>query len=223
MPQPPQTPIIERFVLGPFETNCYTIADPAAQGRWIVDAGMAPGEMVSRLREQGDPVRDIVLTHAHADHIAGLDEIANAFPDAKIHIHPLERPWLTDPGLNLSAFAGQPLSCATQAPNDLADDQTLELLGRPWRVMHTPGHSPGGVTLYLEPNGEDNPGVAFVGDTLFCSSIGRSDFPTSDETALHRAIRERLYTLPDDTLVLPGHGPPTTIGQEKHTNPFVRV
>lgn len=172
-----------------------------------------------------------MLTHAHIDHIAGLDEIARAFPNAPVHLHQSERLWLTDPTLNLSAAAGQPITCATTVTHALEDGRTLELLGQSWRVLHTPGHSPGGVTLVLESRSEGShgiapgiaPGIAFVGDTLFAGSIGRSDFPTSDEAMLHRSIRDQLYTLPATTRALPGHGPPTTIGHEMATNPFVRA
>lgn len=223
MPESSQTPIIERFVLGPYETNCYVVTLDGADACWIVDAGFDPSPMIERIREAGWGVEAIVLTHAHVDHIAGLDEVAQAFPGTPIRLHALEHAWLTDPALNLSAFGGDPVVCAAAATDGLADGQTLELLGQPWRVLHTPGHSPGGVTLVLDSPGEGVPNIAFVGDTLFAGSIGRSDFPTSDEAVLHRSIREQLYTLPGDTAALPGHGPPTSIGREKATNPFVRA
>ncbi|MCB9839178.1 MAG: MBL fold metallo-hydrolase [Phycisphaeraceae bacterium] len=222
MPDSAQTPIVERFVLGPFETNCYVVSAPGSDSCWIVDAGYGPDAMIERIRERGQRVGAVVLTHAHADHIAGLDEIIGAFPGVPVFLHPSERAWLRDPELNLSGFAGTPLVCDAEATGELSDGQALELLGATWRVLHTPGHSPGGVTLVLESVGESGAHVAFVGDTLFAGSIGRSDFPTSDEAALHRSIRERLYTLDEDTTALPGHGPPTTIGREKRSNPFVR-
>ena len=223
MPESAQTPIIERFVLGPYETNCYLVTARDHPACWIVDASFEPGAMIDRVRELDRTVEAIVLTHAHVDHIAGLDELAEAFPDAPIYLHPSEHRWLTDPMLNLSGFAGDPVVCRTLATHALEDGQTLVLLGQTWRVIHTPGHSPGGVTLVLESSDEPAPHVAFVGDTLFAGSIGRSDFPSSDEATLHRSIREKLYTLPEDTAALPGHGPPTTIGKERAANPFVRA
>ena len=226
MPEHPQTPIIERFVLGPYETNCYVVTREGHRACWIVDAGIEPGVMIDRIGESGKSVEAIVLTHAHVDHIAGLDEIMDAFPGVPVYLHPSEHPWLADPMLNLSGLAGDPIVCKTPATHRLEDGQTLELLGQSWRIAHTPGHSPGGVTLILErqdEGGPENPDIAFVGDTLFAGSIGRSDFPTSDEAALHRSIRDRLYTLAGATVALPGHGPPTTIEREKATNPFVRA
>ena len=131
-------------------------------------------------------------------------------------VHEAEASWLGDPALNLSLALGQ--GFATTGPDrTLAGGETLSMGGVDWRVVHTPGHSPGGITLY-----SPDLATAIVGDTLFAGSIGRSDFPTSDERTLHRSIRESIYTLPDDTVVLPGHGPPTTVGREKRTNPFVR-
>jgi len=223
MPETTQTPIIERFVLGPFETNCYVVSLPEGDSCWVVDAGYGAEAMAEHIKEQGRSVEAIVLTHAHADHIGGLDHLAGAFPEAPVHLHPIEHPWLADPMLNLSAMGGQPLSCATRATHALEDGQTLELLGQAWRVLHTPGHSPGSVTLALETSDDEAPDIAFVGDTLFQGSIGRSDFPTSDERLLHRMIREKLYALTEVTAALPGHGPPTTIGREKQSNPFVRA
>lgn len=206
---------IDRFVLGPFETNCYLVR--AGADAWVVDAGFEPDALLSAIRGLDAPPSRIVLTHAHADHIAGLDKVRVLCPDATVHIHPLEHRWLADPSLNLSAGFGLPVSVAP-ATDALEDGQTLDLGPVSWRVLHTPGHSPGGVTLH-----QPDAGVAIVGDTLFAGSIGRFDFPTSSEQDLFRSIRETLYALPDDTRVLPGHGPETTIGREKRSNPCVRA
>jgi len=217
MPQTVPAPTIEPFALGPFMTNCYLVHAGKGSDAWIVDAGFEPAPLLAKARSLGVRVRAILLTHAHVDHIAGLNEARAAFPDAPILIHAEEERWLNDPELNLSAGHGFPIT-APPADALLKDGETLEINGSLWRVLHTPGHSPGGVTFHCP-----GAGVALVGDTLFNGSVGRFDFPTSDERALVRSIKETLYTLPDATRVLPGHGPATTIGREKTSNPFVRA
>ncbi|MFG0274803.1 MAG: MBL fold metallo-hydrolase [Phycisphaerales bacterium] len=212
---------IERFSLGPFETNCYLlrVADGAGSvpEGWIIDAGMDPDALIDRARASGARISKVVLTHAHADHIAGLGAVKAAFHGAEVLLHRAEKAWPGDPTLNLSAAFDAPFR-APEADRLLEGGETLELGSTRWRVIHTPGHSPGGVTLYCEAAG-----VAFVGDTLFAGSIGRFDFPTSNEQDLFHSIRDTLYSLPDDTRVLPGHMGETTIEREKKTNPFVRA
>lgn len=213
---------VEGFALGPFATNCYVVwvvgveGGQGGRGCWIVDAGFDPGRLIGRVRELGLTPTDIILTHAHCDHIGGLGEVLDAFPGTPVHLHAAESDWPGNPDLNLSGGYGVPVT-TPPADRTLEDGQELALDGLIWRVLHTPGHSPGGVTLY-----QADSGIALVGDTLFNRSIGRFDFPTSDQDALFASIREKLYTLPDETRALPGHGPATTIGEEKQFNPFVR-
>ena len=217
MPDAHSTPLIECFTLGPFATNCYLVRAPETDDCWIVDAGAEPGDMIESVRRhEMTPVR-IILTHAHADHIAGMNAVREAFPGIPLLIHTNEKDWLADPTLNLSAAFGMPL---TTAPADqlLEGGESLELGGAHFDVIHTPGHSPGGITLHC-PIAR----LAIVGDTLFAGSIGRFDFPTSNEADLFRSIGETLYALPEETRVFPGHGPPTTIGRERESNPYVRA
>ncbi len=211
-------PTITSFTLGPFATNCYVVA--CAGECWIVDAGFEPGELVDDVRAGGLQPRAIILTHAHLDHIAGVDAVRRGLKDradVPVWIHEAEKEWCTDATLNLSQAYGFPVTC--RAPDALlTDGQTLMLGDSTWRVLHTPGHSPGGITLHHEPSAQ-----ALVGDTLFAGSVGRTDFPGASFEVLARSIRERLYTLDPRTRAYPGHGPATTIGREMMSNPFVRA
>jgi glyoxylase-like metal-dependent hydrolase (beta-lactamase superfamily II) len=217
---------IETFCLGDWMTNCYVLhvrpekrggVPPAAAPTpcWAVDAGYQPQPMIHYIQSHGLALQQVVLTHGHLDHIAGLTLLRAAFPDAAIAIHEADAPFLTEPELNLSAMMDEPVT-APAATVLLRHGQTLDLDGSCFEVRHTPGHSPGGIALY-----QPEAGVVLVGDTLFALGVGRSDFPTSDGGALLDSIRTQLLTLPDDTEVLPGHGPPTTIGTEKRSNPFL--
>lgn len=212
---------IESFTLGPFETNCYLVyptGDGAGPGGecWVVDAGFDPDAMIDRICELGLRPSKLILTHAHADHIAGVNQVLAAFTWCRLLIHEAEREWLSDPALNLSLAYGMPIT--TRPPDQLLHHgNMLELAGVSWKVLHTPGHSPGGISLYAEALG-----AALVGDALFAGSIGRTDFPGSDFETLARAIRAHLYTLPERTRIYPGHGPESTIGRERLSNPFVR-
>ncbi len=202
------------FELGDFQTNCYVAA--VGEACWIVDAGYRPEPMIEAIREKGWTPQQVVLTHAHCDHIAGLAAVRQVWPDLPILIHDLERDFLTDPRLNLSAMLGVPVT-APQATGRLEHGQTLSLNGVDFELRHAPGHSPGSMVLYQPQHG-----LALAGDTLFAGSVGRTDFPLSDHQTLMQSIRGQLYTLPDDTRVLPGHGPETRIGTEKRSNPFVQ-
>lgn len=216
MPQgDPDRPIVKSCTLGPWETNCYVVSLPGRPECWIVDVGFDPDPLMRLVRQGGlRPVR-IVLTHAHLDHIGGVREVIAELGPIPIAIHEAEADFLLDPDLNLSTFVE--MNVTTPPADELLNDgQILSLGESQWRVLHTPGHSPGGITLHHAPSHQ-----AIVGDTLFAGSIGRYDFPTSDGPTLMRSIRERLLTLPDETRVYPGHGPETTVGRERRSNPFL--
>lgn len=218
------TPEIETFTLGPFATNCYVVSMPVTPGTagtqkdcWIIDASFGPAVMIDHIRSKGLNPKALILTHAHADHIAGVEEVRAAFPSIKVLLHAAEREFLANPVLNLSAGFPPYITCRP-ADQLLEGGETLMLAGTPWRVLHTPGHSPGGITLV-----HDDSHTALVGDTLFHDSIGRFDFPTSNQSDLVKSIQQSLYKLPAETKVFPGHGPTTTIAREMKHNQFVRA
>ncbi len=209
------TPDIKTFVLGDFQTNCFVVSDTASSKGWIVDCGYEPDPMLDWIEQQGIEPVAMLLTHAHSDHIAGVDRALGRLGAMPIYIHEAEQGFCSDPMLNLSAMMGMPVS-VTEPDRLLRDGETLDLGGETWRVVHTPGHSPGGVLFVHDPSNQ-----AIVGDTLFAGSIGRIDFPSSDPEAFRRTILEVVMGLPDEMTIHPGHGPATTIGHERATNPFV--
>jgi len=206
---------LSAFSLGAWTTNCLVLGREDESRCTIVDAGFDAERMLAFVQARALEPEAIVLTHAHVDHIASLGLWRDRFPDAPILIHRAEAEFLTDPALNLSAMLAQPVT-APEATDLLENGRSLQLAGVEFRLLHTPGHSPGGVTLHA-PEVE----LAVVGDTLFAGGVGRYDFPTSDGPTLFASIRDKLLTLPDDTRVWPGHGPPTTIGAERRANPFL--
>jgi glyoxylase-like metal-dependent hydrolase (beta-lactamase superfamily II) len=168
------------------------------------------------LRDEKLDLEAILLTHGHADHIAGVAAMKEEFPNAPIMIGAGDAPMLTDARRNLSALGGMPV---TSPPADrlLTDGETISSLGLEWEVREIAGHSPGHI-VYVWHGG--TPPIVFGGDVLFQGSIGRFDFPGSDGKKLLHGIKTRLYDLPEETIVYPGHGEPTTVGAEKATNPF---
>ena len=207
---------VRTFTLGPYETNCYLVWPKGGTGCWIIDASFDPEPIIDAVREQGLTPELLILTHAHVDHIAGIAEIRRAFPKLPIVIHEGEAAWLGDAELNLSAYTPTPVT-APGPDRTLKEGDTLELGPTSWHVLHTPGHSPGSLSLHCAAAG-----IVFCGDALFAGSIGRTDFPGCSFEQLEKSIKAKLYTLPDNTAAFAGHGPATTIGREKKSNPFVR-
>ncbi len=208
---------IDRLILGAFETNCYVVrGDESATKCLVIDTGLDGRELVEFLEEHQLAPVAVVLTHGHADHIVGLAALRQRYPGIKVFIHQLDAPLLTDSDSNLSALAG--MTFATESADVLLrDGDVIEEAGVRLQVLHTPGHTLGGICLYAEADD-----LVFAGDTLFADSVGRTDFPGGDMEQLIESIRTKLFTLPDTTAVYPGHGMRTTIGREKRANPFVR-
>jgi glyoxylase-like metal-dependent hydrolase (beta-lactamase superfamily II) len=214
---PEQRLRVRGFPLGEFQTNCYVVHAAGGKACWIIDAGMEPGTLIRYVRDSELVPAKLVLTHTHLDHIAGVDDVVAAFPGTPVLVHEAEREWLADPKRNLSGGYGVPV-VVRATPGVISEGEVLELEGVSFSVLHTPGHSPGGITLYAA-----KAGIAFVGDALFAGSIGRTDFPGSSFEELSGSIRGKLYKLPEGTVIFPGHGPKSTIGQEKRSNSFVRA
>ncbi|HUW18765.1 MAG TPA: MBL fold metallo-hydrolase [Sedimentisphaerales bacterium] len=207
---------IDRLILGAFETNCYVVrANKAADRCLVIDAGLEATELVDFIQERKLNPLAVVLTHGHADHIVGVAEARKSFPAVKVYIHKLDAEMLTGAENNLSALTGE-LFRTEPADLTLEEGDVVEQAGIRLHVLHTPGHTPGGICLYSREHG-----VVFVGDTLFAGSIGRTDFPGGSMTQLITGIREKLLTLPDETVVYPGHGPITTVEQERKYNPYL--
>ncbi len=200
-----------------FEENAYLIALAGRKDCIVVDPGLEPDGILAELDAAGWAPAAILNTHGHADHIAGNAAMKDRWPDCPLVIGAGDADKLTDAVGNLSAGFGIPI---TSPPADrlVLEGETLDLAGLEWTVRETPGHSSGHVVFIARPLA---PMIVLGGDVLFAGSVGRVDFPDGDARALVKSIREKLFTLPDDAVVLPGHGPPTTIGEEKRTNPFV--
>lgn len=199
---------IEALEVGPMGANCYVVSDPSAKEAFIIDPGGESGRIKALLKGKGLSLKFIINTHGHGDHI-----LANGSFDVPVYIHRLEKEFLTDPEKNLSGMFGF-LFKAPKATKLLEDGDRISIAGLKLEIIHTPGHTPGGISIKLD-------GVVFTGDTLFSGSIGRTDLPYGDEKAIFASIRNKLFTLSDETVIYPGHGETSTIGKERRTNPFL--
>ena len=200
--------------VAPIGANCYIVSK--TDEAFIIDPG-GDAEKIIRAAKNFD-VRYILLTHAHFDHIGGLNEVKEAFPEAKTAVHKLEKEWLYSAELNLSENFGLDSVYEQNVDIELEDGMALDFAGTKIKVLHTPGHTPGSTCFYMENSGKS---VLFSGDTLFRSSIGRTDFPGGSGRKIIESIKTKLLTLPDETVVYPGHDENTSIALEKKLNPFL--
>ena len=196
---------IKRFVLGDYESNCYIISSGGKA--LVIDPGYVNNEIIPYLNSENLDVKYIYLTHGHFDHVGGVNQLKNYFPNAIVRIHQDDVIWLDKNELNM-------LNLKVSIDETFSDEHNFTIGNLGFRVIHTPGHSAGGIAILTNDR-------LFVGDTLFRLSIGRSDFPFGDYDTLVNSIK-KLYLLPDKTVVYPGHGEATTIGFEKLYNYFVK-
>ncbi len=203
------------MVLGPFMTNTYILYNEETMEGLVVDPSFTPDHYIKAIQDKKIHLESIFLTHAHVDHMAGMNELRRAFPDAKMYMDKRDRPFLRDAERNLSSMFPVP-TLVDDADVWVKDGDEIETCGYTFRVIDTAGHTPGGISFYLRKEG-----IVFTGDSLFQGSIGRTDFPGGSMKELTGSIRKNLFALPDSTVVLSGHGNQTTIGEEKRSNPFL--
>ncbi|HET6478189.1 MAG TPA: MBL fold metallo-hydrolase [Dehalococcoidales bacterium] len=205
--------IMKLLVVGPLASNCYIVGDEATKEGVIVDPADESEIILQSVAEFGLTIRSIILTHGHPDHIAALKEVKEA-TGAEIAVHTSDSEYHRQQALALT-FG---FSCPTPPPPDrlLNDGDSIDIGELHFKVIHTPGHTPGGICLLGH-------GVLFSGDTLFNYGIGRYDLPGGDYAQLMNSLQTTLMALPDETIVYPGHGPRTTIGAERRNNPFLNM
>lgn len=204
---------IEKQVLGFVSTNAYIGINEVTREAFVVDPGADIGQFINYFEVNNYDLKGILLTHGHFDHIGGVEALVTKY-GCQIYALEAERDTLADPAINLSTTIRRNMSITEFV--SLTDGQEIEIAGIKVKVLATPGHTTGGACYYVEENG-----VVFAGDTLFAESIGRTDFPTGSHGTLIRSIKEKLFALPEDTIVYPGHMSETTIEHEKQYNPFV--
>ena len=207
--------MVRGIVVGVFQENCWIIGARRSGEAFCVDPGDQPDDVLALARDMGLTVKLIVNSHGHVDHILGVGGVKNA-TSAKFLLHPGDDNLIAHGWQGASRMLGYTPDAPPPPDGQLADGDVLDLDGVRLRVIHTPGHTPGSVSFYQE-----DAGFLFSGDTLFQSSIGRTDLPGGSYEQEMQSIIEKLLVLPDETVVLPGHMQQTTIGRERQTNPFI--
>lgn len=221
---------IVTFTLGPVQTNAYLVADSETKEAAVIDPAWDGHIILEAAQKRGWRIAHLWYTHAHFDHIGGAGAIADALnPLPLVALHPNDHVlWRAGGGGALFGFNIDP---GPEPTIDFVHGQILKLGSVEFEVRFTPGHTTGHCILYVadiraersDPNGELSRSVCFCGDLIFAGSVGRTDFPGGSFAQLEKSIREQIYTLPDDIRLLSGHGPETTVGEEKRNNPFIRT
>lgn len=206
---------IRMLPLGPLQTNCYIVACDESGKAAVIDPAWDGAKIATAAADEGWQITHILLTHSHFDHVGGLADLKDQ-TDAPVFIHEAATAMLRQ-ATHSAARWGFELQAAPEPDHFLEPGQKISVGRHDFRVLYTPGHAPGHVSFYNQAQG-----VLFDGDVLFQQGIGRTDLPGGDYRLLMESIQEQLLTLPDETRVFPGHGNPTTIGDEKRLNPFLR-
>jgi glyoxylase-like metal-dependent hydrolase (beta-lactamase superfamily II) len=214
---PERTVKVIEIQVGPLETNCYLLKDEASGQGVVIDPGDEGERLADRIRAEAIDLRHIILTHGHWDHVGGVTAVKAAFPEAAICIGAGDAGALTDPVGNLSGLLGADLR-APAAERILKEGDEVAFGQVTLKVLDTPGHTPGGITLVC--GGEEPPAV-FCGDLVFKGAVGRTDFPGGSTEALLRSIREKILPMSDDTVLYCGHEGSTTVGAERRHNPYI--
>jgi hydroxyacylglutathione hydrolase len=209
--------ILETFPVGPLHCNCTILGDEVTREAMVVDPGDNIPEILSRLQKHGLTLRQIVVTHAHIDHVGGAAQLRK-LTGAPVVMNQQDLGLLGMMQMQ-AGWLGVPTPEVAPPDASAEDGLTVGLTTLPAQVLHTPGHTPGSICLLFHFNDQD---LLLAGDTLFAGSIGRTDLPGGNGQQILRSLRERLLVLPDATRVLPGHGPETTIGEERQSNPFLQ-
>ena len=202
---------VTQIPVGAFQENTYLVVDESTKRAVLIDPGDEGERLIAAVRDRGATLDAIWLTHAHVDHVGGIAEVKRQW-NVPVFLHPADRP-LYDSAAEHGAVFGLVVESPPPPDRELADGDVLTVGSLSFDVMHAPGHAPGHVVIHGN-------GVAFVGDCLFAGSIGRTDLPLSNAPQLARTL-ERIAAMPPETVVYSGHGPATTIGRERVSNPFL--